>query len=42
MGFNMLLYPTTLLFQVTKTLQRSLANLKAGNPMPEDESVTML
>ena len=41
MGFNMLLYPTTLLFQVTKTLQRSLANLKAGRPMPKDESVTM-
>ena len=42
MGFNMLLYPTTLLFQVTHTLQRSLANLKAGRPMPKDESVTML
>lgn len=41
MGFNMLLYPTTLLFQVAKTLQRSLANLKAGRPMPKDESVTM-
>jgi 2-methylisocitrate lyase-like PEP mutase family enzyme len=42
MGFNMLLYPTTLLFQVTQTLQRSLAHLKAGKPMPKDESVTML
>jgi 2-methylisocitrate lyase-like PEP mutase family enzyme len=42
MGFNMLLYPTTLLFQVTRTLQRSLADLKAGRPMPKDESVTML
>lgn len=42
MGFNMLLYPTTLLFQVTRTLQRSLGNLKAGRPMPQDESVTML
>ena len=42
MGFNMLLYPTTLLFQVTRTLQRSLAGLKAGKPMPENESVTML
>lgn len=42
MGFNMLLYPTTLLFQVTKALQRSLANLKAGKAMPKDESVTML
>jgi 2-methylisocitrate lyase-like PEP mutase family enzyme len=42
MGFNMLLYPTTLLFQVTRTLQRSLANLKAGRPMSKDESVTML
>lgn len=42
MGFNMLLYPTTLLFQVTKTLRRSLANLKAGSAMPDGESVTML
>lgn len=42
MGFNMLLYPTTLLFQVTKTLRRSLANLKAGGAMPDGESVTML
>ena len=42
MGFNMLFYPTTLLFQVTKTLQRSLANLKVGRPMPKDESVTIL
>jgi 2-methylisocitrate lyase-like PEP mutase family enzyme len=42
MGFNMLLFPTTLLFQLTKTLQRSLANLRAGKPMPESEAVTML
>jgi 2-methylisocitrate lyase-like PEP mutase family enzyme len=42
MGFNMLLYPTSLLFRVTKTLQRALADLKTGKPMPEDESVTML
>ena len=41
-GFNMLLYPTTLLFRLTKTLQRSLADLKAGRPMPSEESVTML
>jgi 2-methylisocitrate lyase-like PEP mutase family enzyme len=42
MGFNMLLYPTSLLFRITKTLQQALADLKAGKPMPEDESVTML
>jgi 2-methylisocitrate lyase-like PEP mutase family enzyme len=42
MGFNMLLYPTTVLFQVTKTFQRSLAILKAGRPMSESNSVTML
>jgi hypothetical protein len=42
MGFNMLLYPTTLLFRETKAVLRALEDLKAGRPMPEDESVTML
>ena len=42
MGFNMLLYPTTLLFQQTRAIQRALANLKEGRPMPEQDSVTML
>lgn len=42
LGFNMLLYPTTLLFQQTRAIQRALANLKAGQPMPEQDSVTMM
>src|SRR5437868_4880046 len=42
MGFNMLLYPTTLLFRQTRTILRALEDLKAGKPMPEKESVTML
>ena len=42
MGFNMLLYPTTLLFRQTHAILRSLADLKAGLPMPASDSVTML
>jgi 2-methylisocitrate lyase-like PEP mutase family enzyme len=41
MGFNMILYPTTVLFRVTRAIQRSLADLKAGLPMPENDSVKM-
>ena len=42
MGFNMLLYPTTLLFRQTRAIQRALADLKQGKPMPKNESVTMM
>jgi 2-methylisocitrate lyase-like PEP mutase family enzyme len=41
LGFNMVLYPTTLLFRQTRAVQRALADLKAGLPMPANESVTM-
>ena len=41
LGFNMILYPTTLLFRQTRAMQRALADLKAGRPMPKDDSVTM-
>lgn len=41
LGFNMILYPTTVLFRQTRAMQRALADLKAGRPMPKDESVTM-
>ena len=41
LGFNMILYPTTLLFRQTRAIQRALADLKAGRPMPKDDSVTM-
>ena len=42
MGFNMILYPTTLLFRQTKALLRALDDLKAGRPMPKRESVSMM
>jgi 2-methylisocitrate lyase-like PEP mutase family enzyme len=41
MGFNMLLYPTTILFQVARSIEGALANLKAGRPMPAAEAVDM-
>lgn len=41
MGFNMLLYPTTVLFRQTKAIQRALADLQNGLPMPANDSVTM-
>ena len=41
MGFNMILYPTTLLFRQTKAVLRALEDLKAGRPMPKAESVDM-
>jgi 2-methylisocitrate lyase-like PEP mutase family enzyme len=41
LGFNMLLYPTSLLFRQTKALQQGLAALKAGRPMRKHEGVTM-
>jgi len=42
MGFNMVLYPTTLLFRQTKAVLRALDDLKAGRPMPKQESVSMM
>lgn len=39
MGFSMLLYPSTLIFQVTHCLQQALSNLKDGKPMPPESSV---
>ena len=42
MGFNMVLYPTTLLFRQTKAVLRALEDLKAGRPMPKQESVSMM
>jgi hypothetical protein len=37
----MILYPTTLLFRQTRVIQRALTDLKAGRPMPDNDSVTM-
>jgi len=42
MGFNMVLYPTTLLFRITHTMLQALQDIKAGRPMPADQSVTMM
>lgn len=41
MGYRMLLYPTTLLFQVTATLRGAAANLRAGRPLDPGGAVTM-
>jgi 2-methylisocitrate lyase-like PEP mutase family enzyme len=40
-GFQMILYPTTVLFRVTRAIERALADLKAGRPMPEDDAVDL-
>jgi 2-methylisocitrate lyase-like PEP mutase family enzyme len=41
LGFNMILYPTTLLFRQTRAIQRALTDLKAGRPMPQEDAVSM-
>src|SRR5205085_2261996 len=38
-GFSMILYPTTVVFRVARAIERALAGLKAGKPMPEDDAV---
>jgi 2-methylisocitrate lyase-like PEP mutase family enzyme len=32
LGFNMIAYPTTLIFHVARTIERALQNIKAGTP----------
>jgi 2-methylisocitrate lyase-like PEP mutase family enzyme len=41
MGYNMVLYPTSILFRLTKTIERAVADVKAGLPMPQQEAVTL-
>lgn len=41
LGYSMILYPTTVLFQVTHAIQQALENLKKENEMPRDKYVTM-
>lgn len=41
MGFTMILYPATVLFGITQRVQRVLMNLRKGEPIAPDESVTM-
>ncbi|HXJ95824.1 MAG TPA: isocitrate lyase/PEP mutase family protein [Terriglobia bacterium] len=40
LGYTMLLYPSTVIFRVTRAIQEAVADLKAGRPMPVEESVT--
>jgi len=41
MGYSMILYPTTLIFQVVHTIQKALEHLKQGEPLPKHNAVTM-
>src|SRR3954466_9225801 len=40
-GFSMILYPTTVLFQMTRVIERALSNLKDGKPMAEGNAVDL-
>lgn len=40
-GFQMILYQTTVLFRAARAIERALADLKAGRPMPEDDAVDL-
>ncbi len=41
MGFTMLLYPTTILFQVTRAIQNAARRLRDGEPLDKENSVNM-
>jgi len=40
LGYSMVLYPTTVIFQVTRAIQKAVEGLKGGRPMPADDAVT--
>ena len=40
-GFQMILYPTTLLFRLTRSIEDALGRLKRGRPTAKTESVTL-
>jgi 2-methylisocitrate lyase-like PEP mutase family enzyme len=40
-GFAMILYPTTVLFRLTRAVEKALSALKAGRPMAESEAVDL-
>jgi 2-methylisocitrate lyase-like PEP mutase family enzyme len=40
-GFQMILYPTTILFQLTRAIERGLGVLKAGKPMVKENAVDL-
>ena len=39
LGFNMVAYPTTLIFNVARTVERALADIKAGKPSQSNDGV---
>ena len=39
LGFNMIAYPTTLIFNVARTVERALADIKAGKPSQSNDGV---
>ncbi len=39
LGFAMITYPTSIIFRVAKTIQMALADLRAGRPLPTDQSL---
>jgi 2-methylisocitrate lyase-like PEP mutase family enzyme len=41
MGFSMVLYPTTILFQMTRSIGRALGRLREGRPLASNDAVTM-
>jgi 2-methylisocitrate lyase-like PEP mutase family enzyme len=40
-GFSMILYPTTVLFRLTRSIEKALSGLKAGTPMAEGDAVNL-
>ncbi|MBV8939640.1 MAG: isocitrate lyase/PEP mutase family protein [Alphaproteobacteria bacterium] len=40
MGFDMITYPTTVLFRVTRAIERALKDILNGTPMSQEDSVT--
>lgn len=41
LGFSMILYPTTILFQAARSIQRAAENLRAGEPLDKNNAVNM-
>ena len=39
LGFAMAAYPTTLIFRVARTIERALADIKAGKPIGSNDGV---
>jgi hypothetical protein len=40
-GFSMILYPTTVLFRLTRAIEKALSGLKAGKPLAEGDAVSL-